>query len=500
MRKSKPVVPVVAVVLVAGLAYAGTSHWLGGQIESRYNAALDQQLSAIGSLQPGTQITRSYQRGMFTSEAQITLTVPSPPTAEAEADPDAQAAPPTPPALQKPLVITIDNHIQHGPLAGWWPAIALIASRLGKIDAGTPAQRAVFDKVEPPRLRTVVHFGGGYDGTFVLPAGEFADGASRAKWQQLDFRFNGAGDGRHVEGNFDWPQLSIEAAPKTDADEAAGARTRDAVRLQIEGMTARFDSEVPVNGTAAFGAGTSSGTIKHLSMARGDAPKAMFELDGVQLASTTRATGALFDVEQTATGRGTLAGKPIDRFDYAMALTQLNGEALKALEQALFKASATPAAEAPTDAQSAAIAQALNAVVQAGPSFRSRLKATIGVETGEFSLGVTLPTGAAPAPADLPPAFLMLALAQQIEGNASMKMPKSWVPLFAGAGDKPAESIASAKALLGNFTAQGWLVEGAADVTAELKYAAGAITVNGRPFNPLGLGAEPAQPRRRQQR
>ena len=466
---AKRAVTAVAAIAVLGLAYAGTSVWLGTQTQSRYEVQVERLVAGIEATDPTIKTTRSYQRGLFDSEARLTISF-RPPAALHQRDADA------PPAAAQPIVITIENHIHHGPLAGWRPAAAVIETRLGAVEGLTDAQRALFAQAFAPHMRAVVGFAGGVHGRLVVPAGEFANQGYRAQWQQLDYTFAKAADGKRMEGNVRWPQFQYASG----AGEGAGAAPTLQVRLS--GLSARFESEIAQDEAVPFGAGQATGTIEGIDIEQDGKTPPLLALNGMDFKSVTTRSGKLLSVTQSVVGKGALRELPIESLELRQTLENIDAGALQRMQTAMASAQGQ-AGERAAAADAGVVA--LTQLLDAQPAYKTSWRATLGNETGALAYSVAFGSGPAPgrgASPALPPALMVLGLIQRAQADATLRLPKNWPALLAQAAQRPDVSAESITQLIAGLQAQGWLREDADAWFTQLNYAGGQVRINGKPM------------------
>lgn len=171
----KKLIIAVLIVLVGAAGWAGATYVIGGQVEKRYLASLDQ----VERLGPFQLTNQSYERGFLSSRARTVLefTVPDP---SASQDEDQETA-------KKSLNLTFEHTFRHGPLpAGRTPdggftlapMLTLVETRLVGVCAGDQ----ILDKVlaEIPQLGksyafTIIGLGGGGSSRLSVPAFEKTD-------------------------------------------------------------------------------------------------------------------------------------------------------------------------------------------------------------------------------------------------------------------------------------------------------------------------------------
>ncbi|MFT0546576.1 YdgA family protein [Allopusillimonas ginsengisoli] len=167
MRKTTGV---IAVIIVLGAGYAGTSWYMGKRIQTEYETVIAkanermQEFTGIGKPEsaPALVLT-SYDRGFFSSEAVYTVT-----TTGAEG---------------KPIELRLHDHIFHGP----FPVAAVKAGKLAPVLAyvtsqliPTPSVQPWFDAVtsngQPPlHAVTYVGFSGSGQSAWTVEPASFKD-------------------------------------------------------------------------------------------------------------------------------------------------------------------------------------------------------------------------------------------------------------------------------------------------------------------------------------
>jgi uncharacterized protein YdgA (DUF945 family) len=171
----KKLIIAVLIVLVCASGWAGATYVIGGQVEKRYLACLDQ----VERLGPIRLTTQSYERGFLTSRARTVLefTVPDPSSTQ---DPAQER-------VEKSLALTFEHTLRHGPLPAGAspdgrlrlaPMLVLAETRL----VGAAAGDQILDEVlaEIPQLGdsyafTIVGFDGGGRSRLMIPAFEKTD-------------------------------------------------------------------------------------------------------------------------------------------------------------------------------------------------------------------------------------------------------------------------------------------------------------------------------------
>ena len=471
---NKKSVAASAVALLA-LAYVGGSWMLGKKVEEQYNAQLDKAAAMLG---PGKLTSRSYDRGLFGSTSSVVVEIDLPPvpprkSADGQSSPSAasQAAPHS-------VRLTIENKVRHGPFPEMRLAAAVAETRVTSIEGIDDATRQAFAKASAPRMTTVYDFSGDYTGQALLPAGEASDPEFTARWQALTYDFSGNAAGTRVEGQMQWPRLTAQGV---------GAQSPANMDLSLEGMRSTFDYELPQDGQWLMAAGQVSATIDKMNVAfaraDGSAATPALTLNDVKVDGKTTRDGDLLDMAQTLVGRGTIAGTELDSIRLDMGFKHLDGRALTAL-QALATKNAQAASQG-EQISTSGLQQPIAQLMAAKPEYRAKLSLSYQGQVGELSWGVVVQGAAAGQTAPdprMPPQMLLLAAAQRVEGEATIKLPKSWLPAIAHAADNPDVTPESLVGMLSQFKAQGMLTEDDKAYSADLKYANGQALLNGKPL------------------
>ena len=73
--------------------------------------------------------------------------------------------------------------------------------------------------------------------------------------------------------------------------------------------------------------------------------------------------------------------------------------------------------------------------------------------------------------------------------DASVRLPKAWIPLMAEAAGKPVPAPDEVNALLGMAQAQGFLTQETDHIASSVKVEAGEVRLNGKTIQMPKLGA-----------
>ena len=217
-------------------------------------------------------------------------------------------------------------------------------------------------------------------------------------------------------------------------------------------------------------------------------------MNGITLDSKSALDGALLNMRLRLAARGSVAGLKIDALQFDSALDRLDTQALAIMQNAP-SGTAEPTPPATEGQPQPPEGQAIEQLLAAKPTYATKLTATIGDQKGE--IGYRFAVADAQAEAQLKPSaqrpagspvLLLALLSRQIEGEANVRLPKSWVPAIADAINRPSMTAASFKALLDGLVRQRLLVDEPQAWRADLKLAQGAMLLNGKPFNGMVPG------------
>ena len=303
---------IVALVLVVGVAWVGSSWWFSRQVESRYR-----QLVARAAHLSGAEIdVESYQRGLRSSTARTRIVIPAPQVKEG--------------AFPK-LEFTVINEIVSGPFpggaAGWRPALALVHSQVAlghdllKI---VRKELPAFPDVLPLASTTIVYFGGNGESWTSAPAMRQTLGDSdpiTIDWQGL--KGHSTFKAGFAECRGDWQMPALEVTAKTG-------------RLKLTGLGSTFDMHLP-QGLEGLVLGNFEYGLKGLDFTDSGAEDGKglnFALQDLALKSSSWETEGLVNAILRASFRSlTVAGAVYGPGVYDMQLTNFDGEALHEMQQ-----------------------------------------------------------------------------------------------------------------------------------------------------------------------
>ena len=471
-----------AAVAVAAIGYTGASWTLGQQIEQRYTEEYDRVLPMLGT---DDVVSHDYERGWFTSIGRTVLEFEVPQELFESQNERAQApAASEAEARFRTVRLHLEDRVRHGPLPGWRIAAATVKSRLTAVEGIDEALRQAFANAKAPYLDTLFAFDGSFHGNFVLPAGEVRHPTLLAQWQQFDSAFDATADSNRVKGSLNWPQFTMTPA-------AAAGTPAEPVRALMRGMSGDFEFEQPQDGQSWLSAqGSYKGRIDEISVRRAadgaSAQAPLLACNDVQLDSRSTLDGALLNAQLNTTSRGSVGGLGIESLRLNGTLDRLDIAAVASL-QGLLQPASDPTLPGADEQTGTAVQQAIEQLLVAKPAYAFKFSAALGGQEGELGYRLAAVDAPTQTPSALPPGaplnlLLLSLLSQRLEGEATLRLPKSWLPAIATAAGDPNLSAESMKAVLNGLVAQRMLMQDAQAWHAELKLKQGAVLLNGRPF------------------
>ena len=459
---NKGVVGAVGAALVLVVGYAGATFWTGKVTEKRHAEQLAMVQGEISAARP---VERSYQRGFFTSRSTTSFDIGCP-------APDGKAA----------LRVTVTDSIRNGPIAGGTLAAAVIDSQVTL--GGSEGERinAMFTGA-PLTVHTVVGFGGRYTSTVQSKAATMAVGQGvEVSWQGLD----GTVEGQSGTSTFTYVLKSPGIAI---ADPAHGTK------VTLAGLDMRAEGGGAVKGALLLGVGKAQGSLESMTIelklpaTTGPASPPMgASLTGLKFVSDTQVANELLANTATFSGAGMINGAKIDRFEMQASMKRLHAPTYQRLVDKLARAGGDCGGA--KDAVAAQMLETLQgdvmALLQHNPEFAlDKLTVDHAGQRGEFAYSVGT-QGLTAADAQQP---LMATLMKGARFTASMRVPVAWIRRAAAEGGSrlqgavpPAELV---DVMIQDAAAKGLVVRDGDFLASRIEYAAGVLTVNGKPL-PMG--------------
>lgn len=457
-----------AVAAVVALAYPASAWYLGQRIESAHA----EQYAAIAELPYLRVVERDYQRGIFSATEKITLELAARPTPAAEHADGAEAA--------APLRLSVLTRIQHGPLPGLSTLAAGVAdSELELSDETGKEIAAVLGDKKPLTAHAVYGFDGGGKGTLTSPAfsatvpGKESGETTRITWEgvSLDVDFSAGMKQYSMRGG----------APKLEIEETGS-------RLVVTGLAVEGKQQRVFDDDALFYAGNQKFSIAEVRIE----PRTSVAPDAkpVLLQQVT------YDVDAPVAGdfmdiaaRVSAAVVKIDEQNYGpahydLSFKHLHSRTLAKLSRELMKLYSDPTSAAanendPTAALAVLSTPGLELLAHAPELSLDRI--SFNSPHGEAKVAARIKLDGI-KPDEFSNAF---ALIGKIDASGEASLPLALLLDWQGS---PAQA-ARFQQQLAAMTTQGYVSQEGGLVKSAVVFRQGQLSVNGKPFNPLALGA-----------
>ncbi len=476
-------------IVVLGGVYAGATWYAGERAQQRYQEALEEVRKVLGA--EGV-VSQQYQRGFWASQAQTVLQWTPP------AEPAEEGATPVP---ATPLRLRLDSTVRHGPLAGFKLAAAVVETRMA-LDGLDEQARKLLERTSAPTLTVVHHWTGSNDLLLEVPAGEVAEGDNLIRWKALRYDMALSADRTRLRGAMQWPELTLRVhdAPSDAQDdeeqEGQEAKVPSTLSMAFSGLRGDFDMRIE-DGLWLLTPGTSQGRIDKLTLEleeQGAKSKALAALQDMDFKATIERKDAVFGWNVTMQSKGSIGPMALDRLSLREDVSRIDVEAVRLFQQALvgvYRAgTAADAKDALAPSESpwlATLAQAAPRLLAALPAYAVEIKATAAGKEGSLSYGAQIKS--APDQALVEEKGWGAALLQHSVLDASVRLPKAWIPLIAEAAGKPVPAPDEVNALLGMAQAQGFLSQETDHIVSSVQVEAGKVRLNGKAIQMPQLGA-----------
>ncbi|WKB50657.1 YdgA family protein [Eleftheria terrae] len=470
----KPLAVGLGVVALAAAAYVGSAAYVGGRVQTELLA----QQTKLSEQLPFIKVTdHKYEKGLFSATRTVTVQI----GCDAGTPAEGEEAPP------KPVLITLRDHISHGPLAGGQFGAALIESELELPPEVRKGLTQLFGDKKPFTVRTLVGFGGGYSSEFSSPDIQFkGPQGEQLAWKGVKANISSDAGGTYLKYDVSAPGLEVN-------DPAKGAK------MVVTNISWRGESR-PVNGSMWLRTGKDEGEIASIEFAapplaqqaaEGAGEPFKFTFDKLKFASDTSVEKDLLNSKVTMTGAGTIAGTKLDKLEMQASLKRLHAPTYQRIMSSLMKAAGTACAkpeEQPNpDEMLAGMQNELLALLPYNPEYAlDKLAVEYAGKRGElsYSVGVEGVTEA-----DLKTPAMMLLMGKGVV-KADVKLPVTWIEQIAAKA--PTQTAAMEPGMVGmmldQFAQQGFIVRQGEHVAASMRLEKGAVLLNGKPIPVPGLG------------
>ncbi|MDA8447154.1 YdgA family protein [Paracidovorax valerianellae] len=475
MNKKTAIGAAVALVVVA---YGGATWYMGQRAQASYDEALVELRKAVG---PQAIVSEEYRKGFFTSQAKLVLQW-TPPAAATKTDAGAPASP--------PLRLVVDSTVHHGPWAGRRFAAAVVDSRFA-LEGLDPKVTKELEKVTAPTLTTVHHLSGSHDLRFLVPAGEIGNEEMTMRWQEMVSEMTLNGDRTRVNGTFQWPDVSLVGLPGTpgekddEEDEEEKAKPASRIAFGFKGMEGKFEYQV-IDGMWLFAPGT--GTMRFAQIdasstpAAGGAATSIMALKDVAGSSTIENNGTTGNIATSLNGKGSVGPIEFESIGFEEKFQRIDVQTIKTLQQALIEEYRTDGVAKATakveDRWLTLLQESAPRLVGALPAYSMKILATYKGQQGQLEYGAEVQR--APTAEEVAQTGWQASLIKGSTLNASMRLPKAWLPPIAQAVGQKEMKAEDMDAMIGMAQAAGYLRQESDNLVSVLKMEAGQVKLNGK--------------------
>ncbi len=489
----------IAVPLALALAYPASAWVIGKQVEN----AISEQYQLLAENPSAKIVERDYQRGFFGATETVTLelfgemakAIANQQQEMIRENPDARLPEPF-----KPIRITIRSSIQHGPLPGFSTlAAAVVDSELVLDDELQKRIGAVIGNQKPLQVHTQYRFDGGGMSTMTSPAfstnwaAKQGEGRNSLTWDGISM---------NVDFEKGMKRYSLQAeAPRLELKDSQGGAVRLA-GMRLEGSQQRVFEDDPL-----LYAGSQKFTLAEVNLTTGKEGGSPVSLK--QLASSVEipVNGDFIDVAVKIGAESLqLEKQNYGPAHYDVSVRHLHARTALSFYRTLLKLYSDPA---------------LQLAAQSDPKLLLGPLAKPALELMKFSPEISIdrvsfrsPEGDATLAArlklrdfkdeDLGNPMMLIA---KLDIGAEVSLPEAMLGTLAsnapasaekGEEELSAEEIVAARneklrQQLAVFIEQGLVQREGTLIKSKLAFSNGQMTINGKPFNPMAMGA-PGKP------
>lgn len=450
-------------ILIAAAGYTSAAWWIGMSTEQRLQQNEQQLLDSAGYL---VVVSRDYHRGLFSSTEDVTYGIGGSVGQYLRMSGAAGAL--------SSLRLSVHHTIEHGPLPGFRPtlALAVIDSQLLPPEPMRAAIATILHGQPLLHAHTVLHWAGNTEGSFDSPAFQYRlpDG-TRMAWQGISGSGAATAALAHSFARVSAPGLTLEG-PKG--------------RFELRGLT--FSAELQ-RALDTFYVGR---TEVHLgSLVARALDGTAFSMQDLALQSDSNLADGYVDQHlDLSAQRLDVAQFSLTRVGYEQTLSHIHADslaalitALRAAQRELASSSSVPAKSA--RAQMAAFSRYGLALALHAPVLNLERFGFVAPE-GEFRLSAKLAVPGLSAQELQGPAA-MAALMMHLEVSADLRIDAALLDKLSEVSGK--RDLASGQ--LEQLERQGYLRRDGSAWTTSLAYHAGALSINGQPYRPLGAVSTP---------
>jgi uncharacterized protein YdgA (DUF945 family) len=489
----KKIATLALIIAVMGAGYTATSWYFGKQTEATLNTHYSKMLQSAPYV---TIIDRDYRRGIFSSEVIMTLELFS-----HFHDKGLDTNSDTPSVGKKPIQLRVQTQIQHGPFPGMSTlAAAATTSHLQLPEEMRQDASELLGDKSPFTQNTTILFDGSGTASFSSPKFNFdiSDPQSRVgeslsvAWEgfQGDVRFSA--DMKHITMNAKAPSLKIS--------------DNDGMRVSLSDLRLEGDQAQIFDDIAILLSGSQRLSVGEVAMVIPESGDLPFVMKGFSYRIDLPRDGEFIDlvermgIERLQIGKDSLG--PI-HFDYSFK--HLHTRAVAEISQAFMKLYTDPNLltgdrGAFAEQLMPVLMQHAETILDNGPTFHIDRLSFANAEgeanlTGRVALnGLTLPEILAN------PAIVLT----KMEANGELQLEEKMVlELLRNPPGKekieianlsPEELEAQSQVITAQFQQQvtafteiGYITREGSLLKSHVRFKAGELLVNGKPFMPMGI-------------
>lgn len=492
-------IALVAVPLALAVAYPASAWVIGKQVES----AIGEQYQLLAENPSAKIVERDYQRGLFGATETVTIelfgemlrTMAGQQQAAAGGNPEAKAL-----ELVKPIRITIRSDIRHGPLPGFSTLAAAVVDSELVLDGELQKQvSAVIGNQKPLQVHTEYRFDGGGVATMKSPAFSTNWAADKGLGRNL---LSWDGISMSVDFEKGMKRYSLQAeAPKLELKDSQGGAVLIS-GLRLEGTQQRVFEDDPL-----LYAGSQKFTLAEVNVTTAKEGSGPVVLKQVAYAVDIPVNGDFIDIAVKLGAESLQVEKQnYGPAHYDVSVRHLHARTALSFYRTLLKLYSDPALQ---------LAAQSDPTLLLGPLSKPALELLkFNPEISIDRLSFRSPEGDATLAArvklkdfkdeDLGNPMMLVA---KLDASAEVSLPETLVGTLAGSAaassEKVEEEVSAEEAAaarneklrqqLAVFIEQGLVQREGSLIKSKLAFSNGQMTINGKPFNPMAMGA-PGKP------
>ncbi|MGA2404255.1 MAG: YdgA family protein [Syntrophobacteraceae bacterium] len=454
----KTLTALLFVCLAVVLAYGGASYWVGGQARKQHDLLIE-QINRSNYLDVSS---KSYERGLFSSKALITVTLSQPESGDS-------------------IKFSIISYIHHGPFVflqsphikgSLHSVLAVIRTRLVPEGCADPLKKMLekIPELESSEILTVISTDGSGESYFDVPA--FRKTLSNDKGEQFEAEWGGF----TANSKFDAPLGEVSGSYSAPSLQM----TEKNQLLRIKDIQGDFNSHPGIKGISVGSASLSIGNIEGTGK-----ENASFKLISLGLQAESGVSGQTINGSlRLGFDRLDIDGLGLGPLAMEFEMRNLDAEVLSRFQNLVpeLRKKAAGQAEAANEAMETRFTEILLDLLAKSPEFEIK-QLRINTDRGDL-IGRARLVFAGPGK-NL--AGNILALLSSIDANAELSVSEALFFLVAenalrdsSAPDPEAAVKKSASELVKGLTAAKYMISEDGSFKSSATFKHGTLTVNGR--------------------